>query len=107
MQAGKLRHEITIQSLTRTADEMGGGVDSWATFTTSWASIEPAGSKERWFGQQIEANVTHRVRIRKQDGVTTKMRVLFGSRVFQIRGVQDFEERGIFLDLLCEEGVQS
>ncbi len=33
------------------------------------------------------------------------MRIVFGSRVFNIRAAIDREERGRFLELLCEEGV--
>lgn len=107
MRSGALRHPITVQTLTATPDDMGGETRSWGTHVTSWAEIVPAGAKERWFGDQIEANISHRVTMRFQSGITPKMRVLFESRVFQIRGVVNRDERSIYLDLMCEEGPAS
>ena len=49
--------------------------------------------------------MTHRVKIRYRAGVTAKMRLTFGARVFNIRGVINAGERDRTLELLCEEGV--
>ena len=37
------------------------------------------------------------------DGMTSANRLLFGSQVFQIESVTDWQERGVFLELLCKE----
>jgi SPP1 family predicted phage head-tail adaptor len=33
------------------------------------------------------------------------MRLIFDTRIFNIRAVIDVQEQGRFLDLMCEEGV--
>jgi SPP1 family predicted phage head-tail adaptor len=108
MSIGKLRHSITIEQGTRVSDGMGGASSTtWATFATSFAELFNAGSRERAFGNQRELNITHRIRMRYQAGITANMRVKFGTRVFQIHGTDNEEERNIWLNLLCEEGVQA
>lgn len=107
MKAGALRHAITIEVLTSSADEMGGQTRTWATHVSTWAEVAPARSNERFFGEQIEAVITHRITMRYQAGITTQMRVLFGARYFQIKGIVNRDERSIMLDLMCEEGVAS
>lgn len=104
---GKLRHAITIQRVAEAADGSGGFTATWSEYATSFAEITPASARERSFGHQIEHDVTHRVTMRYQAGIVAKMRILFGSRIFQIHGVINRDERSTWLDLLCEEGVQA
>ncbi len=105
VKAGRLRHRVTLQSAADTADGGGGFTTTWSDVATVWAAIEPLKSRERLFAQQLENPVTHRVTIRYRAGVTAKMRLEFGARVFNIRGVINAGERDRTLELLCEEGV--
>jgi len=103
--AGALRHRVSLQQSTLTADGGGGATLAWTTVATVWAAIQPLKGRERQRAEQIESPLTHRVTIRHRDGVTAAMRVLFGARVFNIRAVINPDERDRRLDLLCEEGV--
>jgi SPP1 family predicted phage head-tail adaptor len=103
MRAGRLRHQITIQQSTPAQNAKGEPIDSWGTFATVWASIEPIGGGERFAADQVIADATHRVTIRYTAGVEPKMRVLFGSRVFDIREVRNLEERNRTMELTCRE----
>ncbi len=105
VKAGRLRHRVTLQNAADTADGGGGFTTTWSDVATVWAAIEPLKSRERLFAQQLETPVTHRVTIRYRAGVTAKMRLKFGARVFNIRGVINAGERDRTLELLCEEGV--
>lgn len=105
---GKLRHQITIQTPTRVANETGGFTQTWAAFASNlWAEIKPASARERMFADKLQHLVTHKIRIRYYASITSKMRVSFGSRTFQIHGILNDEERGIWTDLICEEGPAS
>jgi SPP1 family predicted phage head-tail adaptor len=104
---GKLRHSITIESAARTPDGAGGATLAWSTFVSTFASIEPASARERWMGHQVEADVTHKITMRYQSGITSAMRVVFGARVFQIHGITNEDERSQWLHLACEEGPRS
>ena len=103
MNAGSLRHRITIQSVTETEDTFGGTTEVWGTHATVWASIEPLSGRELLQAQQVQAEVTHRVRCRYVSGVTSKMRVLYGARYFNIITPINPEERNRELALMCKE----
>lgn len=102
---GKLRHRVTIQSESTTADGGGGFTLAWTDVTTVWAAVEPLKGAERLRGQQLEAAVTHKITIRHRSDVTTKQRLKFGTRLFNVRAVINPDERDRWLELLCEEGV--
>lgn len=54
---------------------------------------------------QLGASETHKVTIRYRSGVTTQMRVAFGSRTLNINGIINRDERNVELTLMCEEVV--
>jgi SPP1 family predicted phage head-tail adaptor len=104
---GALRHLIAIETPTRVYDNEGGYTEAWAELGTEWAAIEPAtpARLERMVASTVQAVASHIVTMHYRDGVTTKARVKFGTRLFAIRGVQNPEERNIWLLLACEEVV--
>lgn len=108
MQSGKLRHLVTIQRRvvgSPQATSTGQPDETWTAFLTDiHASIEPISGREYFAQRQVQGEVTHRVRLRYRAGITSAMRVVFGSRVFDIASVIDFEERNIELQLMCVEG---
>lgn len=110
MRAGKLRHQVTIQSLTAGSPtrKPDGTLDAaWtdAIGNPVAASIDPVTGKESFLAGGHLAEVDHKIRIRYRAGITAKQRVLFGSRVFDILAVLNWEERNKELLLLCKEGL--
>ena len=105
MGSGAYRHRITIQSVTETADSFGAMTETWGTFAQVWASIEPLSGRELLQAQQIQADVTHRVRFRFLAGVTAKMRGLYGTRYFNILSIINTDERDREIVLMCKELV--
>lgn len=107
MQAGKLRHRITIQRLNAhaatTRDAHGGFVEEWLDVVSVWGSVEPLRAVEILRANQVDARITHRITTRYQHGVTTAMRVLFGTRVFLLLSVINPDERRILLEMLAME----
>lgn len=104
---GALRHQVAVQNPSRTADGDGGYTETYAAASPSpvWASIEPAtpSAIERVAGNTIEAPITHLVTIRTHGSVTTKTRLVFGSRNLFVRGIQRVQEVGEWMVLSCEE----
>lgn len=103
--AGHLRHGIRVQSVSSTTDTGGGRVPVWIDYALTHASITPVSGREQISGGKVQASMTHRITLRWIPGVTAKMRVLFGTRVFNVRAVRNLDERNRWLELLCEEGV--
>lgn len=105
MKAGSLRHKVTIQRVSQTLDSSRQTVDLWTTLADVWAAVEPLTGRELVNAQQIQPDVTHRVRIRHRDDVTAKMRVLEGTRQLNIESVLNIEERDRELHLMCRERI--
>jgi SPP1 family predicted phage head-tail adaptor len=108
VRAGELRHLITLQTPSTAApDGDGGFTNTWTDLATVWASIVPATARdlERVVAGTVQSSATHLVTIRYLAGVTTKTRVVFGSRLLSVTGVQNTDERNISLVLVCQESV--
>lgn len=96
---------MTLQVLSETTDDYGGQNATWSTVSKLWGGIEPRRGAERYFAHQVDERTTHKVTIRYRSDVTAKNRLLFGARVFNVRGVLNMDERKRFMVLGCEEGV--
>lgn len=105
LRAGLLRHQITVQTPTDVTDATGAVSSTWETLVTAWAAIWPVTAKEQVAAGQLITTLSHRIRMRYYDGVTSKCRVKFGNRYFDIKAVINAEERNEMLDLLCTEEV--
>ena len=104
MRAGTLRRRLVIQSVTEAAsDAYGEPGETVATYATRWGSVEPLSGVELYRMHEVHPEVTHQVRIRYLAGITPKMRVLFGTRSFEVRGVTNPSETNRELILLCTE----
>jgi SPP1 family predicted phage head-tail adaptor len=99
------RHLVTIQQATETPDDYGAPVPGWATATTAWGEVVDLSGKEFFAAQQVNAEVTTRIRIRYTAGITPKMRAIANGRTFDILAVLDPEGRKRELHLMCKEVV--
>lgn len=97
------RHRIEIQSLSLTPNDSGGQVETWSTFATVWASLTPKIVKEVNFAERIEPRIDHEIRMRYIAGVTATMRILFDSRIFEIKSIIIPNEIKEFLMLVTTE----
>lgn len=106
IRAGRLRHKVLLQiNVPATADAAGHGDESWRTKAAAWASIEPIAGQERFRTQQIQPDATHAVRLRYHDLIDTTWRIKFGDRTFGIQSIQNRDERGESLELICKEAL--
>jgi SPP1 family predicted phage head-tail adaptor len=97
------RHRIVIQNLTLTANDSGGQSESWTTFATVWAIITPKIVKEVNFAQRIEPRIDHEIVIRYLANLTTKMRIVFGARTFEIKAAIIEDEVQEFIKIMASE----
>jgi SPP1 family predicted phage head-tail adaptor len=105
MRAGQLRQRVIIQQQTVTRDTYGAEVVTWGTLDTVWAAVDPSAGGERWLqglDQRIAERVT-RIRLRYRDDVTEKMRITFGSQVFDIQQMSHAQTGHRELVLMCHE----
>ena len=106
MQAGKLRHRVTLQRLTGDRGPAGGVNDAWADIGIRWASVRPLTGREWTAAAAANTQVSHDVMLR-HDSLTTTLtprdRLIFESRIFDIQAAIDVEERGREIRLMCVE----
>lgn len=101
----EFRHLVVIQQRAVTKDEIGGQTVVWSTFTSPWVKAEPTGGSQRMFAGKIDNPAGMKFTMRYVAGVTETMRVLWGTRTFDIKNVLNVDERNIYLVLKTEERV--
>lgn len=108
MQAGKLRHRVTIQRATVTLQAGGAPVRTWSTVATVWAQVRTvSGGEQRNEGaDQVVASLFYAVTIRHKDGLEPTMRVLWDGRELEVTAIQEPDNRQRMLTLLCSEVVE-
>lgn len=94
---GDLRHRVQIEAAARTSDGGGGATISWTLVADVWAAIWPRNSDEMFELDRVAGKATHDIWIRFRSDVKPDMRIRFGARVFDIRGVIDVEDRARWL----------
>lgn len=108
MRAGDLNKRIQISKLVTgspTVNEFGEPNTSWESLDTVWAAIEPLSGREFWAQQQVQSEITVRIRIRYRDDILPGMKAEYGSKKYVIQNVIDRDEQHAELQLMCSEGV--
>jgi len=104
MRSGNLKHKIVIQTYSETQNDFGEIIKGWSDFKTAYASITPLSAKE-FFKAGVQAEATHKVEVRYLTEIKPKMRVLYGTRVFNIESVINVREANKSLQLICTEVI--
>lgn len=85
VKAGQLRHTVELQAKTPSGvNAYGEPTESWGTYATVHASIDPVTGREFTSGGGIRSDVTHKIVIRHNSSCGAGDRVKFGSRYFYI-----------------------
>ena len=101
---GALRTELLLQSAVLTGDGLGGHTAAWQDVATVFGLIEPVSQTSRFGAGQVQEEYTHRVTIRRRDGVAPGMRFVSQVRIFDILTVHDPDETGRYLACRVREG---
>jgi SPP1 family predicted phage head-tail adaptor len=104
---GKMRDRVSIEQEVRISDGQGGSETSWSITDTVWARVSPLRGKEKLEAMKIEAQQIYTVMIRGGVTVTPQHRLGWGDKILNIRSVSNPDEKGRFLELMCEEGVRT
>lgn len=93
--AQRYRHQIVIEKPTESASAGYGEVSSsWSTLITCWASMENRSSGEIFeAGSQVQTN-DFVFETYYNSSVTTKHRINYGTRYFDIEGVENIDNKG-------------
>jgi SPP1 family predicted phage head-tail adaptor len=101
VRAGLLRHQITFQSPTVIPSEISGQEITWTDEATVWADIEPFVGREYFSAKQVNADVTHTVKIRFLAGLKASWRIDCSHAWFSPGGS---EERYLYIESIINDG---
>lgn len=102
MRSGELKQRIELQIPTR-SQSSGEWLDTFTTQATIWGAIEPLSGNRLFLAQQANSQIQGVCRIRYREGVTPRMRLKFGTRIFQIVSIINRDEANQELQLWYRE----
>ena len=100
---GALSARLTLEGPVETPDGQGGAERGFAALATLWAAIEPVAARADEAAGTLPVTVTHRIWLRRRDGLSGGMRLRKGARLFTIRAARDPDETGRYTLCDCEE----
>lgn len=107
LSAGRLRHRITIEQPVETRGSGGEVIVTWApVYTNVPAAIEPMSVNSFIAARQIQSDITTMIVIRYVAGLTSKMRIRNGAKIYNPAGfLPDKIVNTEYLTAPCSEGV--
>lgn len=107
MQAGKLRHRITLQrNVPRQDPRSGEMVSQWRDVDSVWAEVVPLSAREFVAARAAQSEVVARITIRYRADVTPAMRIIYRGGIYVVDGVLSDSGSGIkYLTLPVRKGV--
>ncbi|CAH1230688.1 hypothetical protein PAECIP111891_06723 [Paenibacillus allorhizoplanae] len=103
IEAGKLRHVVTIKYLKPTKSSFGGdNTQEWLDFLTVRASKEPLIGKEYFNAAAVQSLVQVKFRSRYKPGITNAMRIHHGEEVYEILSVINVQSLNKELLFYCK-----
>jgi len=106
LEAGRLRHRVSIERIARTQDPVTGAIaETWTEIAKVWAAVEPLSAREFVQSAAGQAEVTARITIRTRDILATD-RIIHRGTVYNIRGVLADKDSGLeYITLPVAAGV--
>lgn len=106
---GKLMHRVILQQRSTTPDDYGQTPNTWTDLKEVYANVKPIGGREKLRAMAIQATLTHTVAIRYTSMFmppldSTKWRIKYGDRIFNIVATRDVDEENRFIIFDCTEG---
>ncbi|ORM66121.1 phage head closure protein [Pantoea rwandensis] len=112
MQAGRLRHKVTIQNFTTTRLPSGQPQSEWVDGMTVWAEVKGISSRELMTSGVEKPEATIRVWIRYRTDVTAASRLKcvtgpFKGKILDVTGEPIPDAKATQLEILCKQGVKT
>ncbi len=110
MQAGKLSKTIVLQRRDSAKDTLGEQVTTWSDVAQLRAEIVPLSAREMLAAQAVRSEMTHQITVRFAKFLAdpkemARLRIVYGTRLFNIQGVINVDESDRQLTLLVSEGL--
>jgi SPP1 family predicted phage head-tail adaptor len=97
MTAGMMRHRVTIQELSGSATSNGDySQRTWSDVGEAWASIQFSKGSESENDRESSDNYA-KIKMRYRTDVSTKMRILNGSEIYEVVHTHDMDGKKRYL----------
>lgn len=103
MGSGKYNKRMAVQVVTEVDDDYLSKTESWATNRYIWCKIKPLSGYEKVQAAAIDADISHKITARYDSNLSTKDRLLFDSRVFEILSIININEANTELEIMAAE----
>lgn len=103
MRTGLMRRQITLRTMTQTPNPMGGYTETVSDIAGIPARVEPLEGRELIEAMQTGMQRPYRFTIRYREGVHGSTTLLYDSRTFDIKSIQDPEAKHRELQLMTDE----
>jgi len=100
--AGELWTRIRIEQPATAPNSVGEPVLTWSTYATVWADVSSLSARETERFSETVGFMTHRVRIRYLDGLTSAMRIIYRDRTLEIGQILE-QDRLWHQEIICTE----
>lgn len=105
MNPAELTERITIEKKAETKDSIGTRQEVWTEFKKVWASVKDLFGREYFAAQQVNSEISVKVKIRYVEGIKSTMRIIAGDRVLEIKSPPIRDKRKGEIILMCREKV--
>jgi len=104
MRAGELNQRVTIEVVSITQDDIGQTTHAWSTLLTIWAQVQTAGGSEKFYGGELVAEATHKVKMRFISGLNSRtIRLRWRSRILDVVFIDESRQSYGELFMLAKE----
>lgn len=107
--SGRLNKRVLIQQAVAGSPEVNEYGEKnvvWTDLATVWAAVEPLTGREFWAQQQVQSEITVRIKVRYRSDITTGMRAVYNEAIYMIKSIVDPLEKHEELHLMTSEGVR-
>lgn len=101
-----MKYLISIESKTTEAGDFDDIPEEWAEDRQAWVEIEPLKMDELLQMEKVGSKTTHKITCNEWlANVTAEMRIIHGTRTFEITSVINVGERNRKTEILCTEVI--
>lgn len=86
---GILNRRLVLEAPVEAPDGQGGVTRSFETVATLWASVIPAGARNAFDADAAGVEVTHRIVLRRNPGITPRQRFRDGTTIYRIVALRE------------------
>lgn len=105
--AGRLRHRVTLESLTTTQDaDTGALIQTWVGMGTVWAGVEPLSVRDFLSADSRQSQIVARIVMRPVAGMDETWRIVHRDKIYQIKGILPDAESGLeYVTIAVSQGA--